>query len=281
MPPTARPWFRFYSDALQSRKAQKLKPNMFKHWVNLLCLANVQQSRGRLPCLQDIAFAFRMTDEATQDVIEELVTLKFIDPEGDAFVMHDWDEWQKDRDVSPSLRGGKRDDNRANVTLTSRQSHAIGDDSVTRGEERRGDKEKEEKENREEAPVVPVVRAFERCFGRLLSPMEIENIKALDEEHPRERIDYALREAAELNKRNVRYIQRICENQAQNGDDHERKGMGRNAAGVAETGDAVAAALGRYGDLPEFDPDYWTRQRSADTGPGTVAAPDDSARVEA
>ena len=61
---------------------------------------------------------------------------------------------------------------------------------------------------------VPVIRAFEHCFGRPLSPMEIEGIKALDEEHPRDRIDYALREAADLNKRSVRYIQRVCENQS-------------------------------------------------------------------
>ena len=66
-----------------------------------------------------------------------------------------------------------------------------------------------------DVPVqLPVIRAFEHCFGRPLSPMEIEGIKALDEEHPRDRIDYALREAADLNKRSVRYIQRVCENQS-------------------------------------------------------------------
>ena len=81
--------------------------------------------------------------------------------------------------------------------------------------------------------VVPVVRAFERSFGRLLSPTEIESIRHLDGEHPRERIDYALREASDLNKRSVRYVQSICENQAKNGDNHDRRGNNPKAVGAA------------------------------------------------
>ena len=81
--------------------------------------------------------------------------------------------------------------------------------------------------------VVPVVRAFERSFGRLLSPTEIESIRHLDGEHPRDRIDYALREAAELNKRSVRYVQSICENQSTNGDNHDRRRNNPKAVGAA------------------------------------------------
>lgn len=134
MPRPARPWYRFYSETLTSRKAQKLKPNMFKHWVNLLCLANVQLERGTLPCMPDIAYALRLTEDVTADIVEELVTLLFIDPVGDGFVMHDWEEWQKDRDVAPAQRTGKRDVSVINITETPRIQRTTRDVSVTRGE---------------------------------------------------------------------------------------------------------------------------------------------------
>ena len=70
-------------------------------------------------------------------------------------------------------------------------------------------------------PLLPrreVVLGFERCFARLLSPTELELVKALQEEHPDERIEYALKESAALNKRSVRYVQRTCERLANEGD---------------------------------------------------------------
>lgn len=73
-----------------------------------------------------------------------------------------------------------------------------------------------------QTPPLPsrvVAVAFEQSFGRLLSPTELELIKALEEEHPQERIEYALREAAALNKRSVRYVQRTCERIANDGGD--------------------------------------------------------------
>lgn len=148
MPRPARPWFRFYSEALQSRKAQKLKPSMFKHWVNLLCLANIQEDRGRLPSIADIAFAFRTTDDAAHDLIEEFVTLGFVDGEGDGFVMHEWDDWQKDSDARSSEGRRKADVSPQNRrTIAAESPHirgGIAAESPPRGRgEVEVDKEKE------------------------------------------------------------------------------------------------------------------------------------------
>lgn len=279
MPRPARPWFRSYSEALTSRKVQKLKPNMFKHWMNLLWLANIQPKRGTLPPLPDTAFALRMSEELTADIIEELVTLTFIDAVGDKFVMHDWDDWQYDSDaavadpgtagsignhkrwhvargvvapdcsfcVSPDASG----DHRPDIAPISPDASPRIPKGIARGEERRGDTETEteiEAEGEAIPVVLPVIRAFERCFARALSPMEIENIRALEEEHPRDRIDYALREAADLNKRNVRYIKAICENQEKSGDSHEkvqRHPVGAGARG-AQTRDELLAGYRGY-----------------------------------
>jgi DnaD/phage-associated family protein len=78
-------------------------------------------------------------------------------------------------------------------------------------------------------PARVVVVGFEQCFGRLLSPMELEQVRALEDEHPPDRIEYALREAAALNKRSVRYVQRTCERIERDGES-SANGGGESAA---------------------------------------------------
>lgn len=64
----------------------------------------------------------------------------------------------------------------------------------------------------------PLISVFEHGFGRLLSPMEIEGIHALEEEYPRVCIEHAVKESAELNKRTLRYVQSICRDHLAKGD---------------------------------------------------------------
>ena len=214
----ARPWFRFYSEVLESRKVQRLKPPLFKHWVNLMALANIGTPRGTLPSVEDIGYRLRLSDEQAQNAIEELVALRLIDSVDGGFVMHDWPEWQKDRDIPASNRQGFRDLNHANRDLPASKNagatHALYIEEEVE-EEEEGDKEKEGEVDGERR--VPVPRLFEQCFARLLSPMEREQIQALVEEHPYDRIDYAVREAAASNARSVRFIQRVCERLANDG----------------------------------------------------------------
>ena len=141
MPRPARPWFRFYSEALESRKAQRLKPALFKHWVNLLCLANISKPRGRLPCLADIAYAFRpMSEPAVAAVLATFASLGFIDPEDDGFVMHDWDEWQKDSDVAAERMANKR------RTSSEQQPNMFGVEKRREEREKEGEKEREKEQ---------------------------------------------------------------------------------------------------------------------------------------
>jgi DNA replication protein DnaD len=219
-------WFRFYSEVVRDPKVQKLTPTMFKHWVNVLCLASDNEPRGRVPMPEEVAFHLRISRGKAVDVLDELLHLSLIDGDGQGnFEMHNWNARQyKSDNVTERVRKHRR-----NVSVTP------------------PDTETEQRQNRAEAEpdqttiVVPVVRAFERCFGRMLGPMEVELIHALDEEHPRERIDYALRESAALGKRSVRYIQTICENQAKDNDSHERKPVGRNSGAAQAPIDTTAA----------------------------------------
>lgn len=50
-------WFRFYPETLNNTKAQKLPGDIFKIWVNMLCVA--AENDGVLPILDEVAFQIR------------------------------------------------------------------------------------------------------------------------------------------------------------------------------------------------------------------------------
>lgn len=205
-------WFRMYSEVVHDAKVQKLSPTMFKHWVNVLCLANNAEPRGRVPLPTDIAFGLRISEGRAAVLLDELLALQLLDADDEGNLYpHNWEARQFESDNSTARVQRFRNKKTVTRNVTSNVSETPPE-ADTETEQNRNRAEPEQSAG---VPVqLPVIRAFEHCFGRPLSPMEIEGIKALDEEHPRDRIDYALREAADLNKRSVRYIQRVCENQS-------------------------------------------------------------------
>ncbi len=70
-------WFRFYHEALDDPKVQKLPPHLFKAWVNILCIAS--SNGGVLPGIDDIAFRLRSSVHDAQTQIDELIGLGLID----------------------------------------------------------------------------------------------------------------------------------------------------------------------------------------------------------
>lgn len=82
-------WFRFYNEALDDPKVQRLTPTLFKTWVNLLCLAS--QADGSLPSSDDIAFRLRMSANDAASQIDELTLIGLIDitPDGKR-TPHNW-----------------------------------------------------------------------------------------------------------------------------------------------------------------------------------------------
>lgn len=96
-------WFRFYAEALDDPKVQKLDPTTFKHWVNLLCLT--AKHDGILPSQDDIAFALRIDNIACQSLLDRLLIGGLIDvlkggPNGSRIAPHGWDARQYKSDVS-------------------------------------------------------------------------------------------------------------------------------------------------------------------------------------
>jgi hypothetical protein len=140
-------WFRFYSEVLHDSKVQTLKPEMFRAWVNLLCLANEGTERGRLPELKQVAFALRLSEEKAAQVIGQLTACGLIDAdEAGGNRPHNWDRRQRDSDdVNSRVREHRKRKARvakpADVTLQETlQETSKNQDVTVRGEERRGDK---------------------------------------------------------------------------------------------------------------------------------------------
>jgi len=95
-------WFRMYHATLDNPKAQQLSPELFKSWVNLLCLASQTNGRkGTLPHERAIAFRLRLTLEVAQKHIALLIDAGLIDRANPStLAMHDWENFQYVSDSS-------------------------------------------------------------------------------------------------------------------------------------------------------------------------------------
>jgi hypothetical protein len=92
-------WFRFYDDSLNNRKVQDLPADLFKHWVNILCIAS--KHGGLLPSLADVAFGLRLAESKAALVVAGLAKRCLLDAvEGGYFRPHDWDTRQYKTDVT-------------------------------------------------------------------------------------------------------------------------------------------------------------------------------------
>jgi hypothetical protein len=142
-------WFRFYHDALNDPKVQRLDGESFKAWVNLLCVSSQQPERGRLPNILDISFALRMSENDALDMVRRLQNAQLLDEDEQGLSIHNWSSRQKASDdvtlrvqkhrEKETLRGGEGE------TLPKRSSNVL--------EQNRVEKKREEKILRASAPT--------------------------------------------------------------------------------------------------------------------------------
>lgn len=138
-------WFRFYHEVVDDPKVQELSPDLFKAWVNLLCIGSQQDERGVLPELDKIRYRLRMTAHEALAMITALEAAGLIEDSGGVLSIHNWDGRQsylKPSDAPEATRERKQ--------RQRERDHAEKDMSrpVTRGhaleleleiEERRGE----------------------------------------------------------------------------------------------------------------------------------------------
>jgi hypothetical protein len=139
----ARPdsWFRFYNTTLDNPKAQRLPGELFKSWVNLLCLAS--RTGGVLPCNADVAFALRI-DETAAETLQATLRERFLldwDAKAKQYVPHDWDHLQFKSDVSTDRVQQYRQRRKKRHETVSETPPATAQEE-SRGEHTRGDSPK-------------------------------------------------------------------------------------------------------------------------------------------
>lgn len=110
-------WFRIYDDVLDDPKVQRLSGELFKTWVNLLCLAS--KAGGILPSIDDIAFRLRISAQDAQQRVEDLILAGLVDIRSDSKQEpHNWQSRQMPSDSSLArVRKHREKQRNAGVTL--------------------------------------------------------------------------------------------------------------------------------------------------------------------
>lgn len=130
-------WFRFYGEALDDPKVQRLPGDLFKTWVNLLCLANRTDRDGALPSPEDCAFALRLDLATFTAHVGELIERGLIDAAGDDLAPHNWEGRQKRSDNVTARVQRHREHKKQSETLPERSGNAL---DKTRIEKTRAEK---------------------------------------------------------------------------------------------------------------------------------------------
>lgn len=129
-------WFRLYSEVLDDPKVQQLHPAMFKHWVNLLCLASQTDEGGMLPDEESIAFRLRVRKSELRKILDTLCAAGLLDRVENSTThvqlsVHKWSERQrKSDDVSQRVarhRAGNAGNETLQETLPKRTVEEEGD----------------------------------------------------------------------------------------------------------------------------------------------------------
>lgn len=167
-------WVPLWNRTLHNRKAQSLSGDVFKTWINLLCLASTIKRDGELPDVGQIAFELRLDEKTTWQHIDVLIAAGLVDSEDDetgetlqTLRVHDWNEWQltsykstdrvrKHRERQKSKRASTK---RVASNGTGETFHGVPGNGCNAIEEKRGE------ENREEC-VAPAHSPTEMDSGR-------------------------------------------------------------------------------------------------------------------
>ena len=97
-------WFRFYADALNDPKVQRLSPGLYRLWTQLLCLA-CEDENGALPSVKEIAFRVRLRSDRCQRYVSVLTEVGLLDASADGLIPHNWGKFQyKSDDVTARVK---------------------------------------------------------------------------------------------------------------------------------------------------------------------------------
>ena len=85
-------WFRFYTEVVEDPKVQTLPAELFKFWVNCLCLC--RRNEGNLPPPAQISWTLRLSEKKVLGMIAALRDAELLDEAEGTFRPHNWDRRQ-------------------------------------------------------------------------------------------------------------------------------------------------------------------------------------------
>lgn len=158
-------WFRFYDDAVNDPKIIDLPDDLFRAWVNCLCIA--AKNDGVLPEMKHVALVLRVKPTKAAALVTRLVAAGLMDNHGSLFTPHNWQGRQfKSDDSGPrvkkhreKLRNGKGNGD-CNVT---------GGDNGNAPEEKRRESEGEESRADAAAPIDEDLKRRAAAIGAGIS----------------------------------------------------------------------------------------------------------------
>ena len=106
-------WFRFHTEALNDPKVQRLPAQLFRQWVNLLCVAAEREGDdwGTLPSVPALAYQLRKSETSTTVLLASLIAAGLIDDDGETYRIHNWDKRQyKSDDVTARVKRHRKQD---------------------------------------------------------------------------------------------------------------------------------------------------------------------------
>lgn len=133
----ARRWIRLYTELLNDPKVQMLPPDVFKAYINLLCIAGQNDKNGEIPADQmSLAFMLRLPENELDRVIVMLINQKLIDKTENGMAIHGWKSRQYESDTDPTRfervkRFREKQDKNDNQKV-KRVSHAFRNGNETR-----------------------------------------------------------------------------------------------------------------------------------------------------
>ncbi len=94
-------WFRFYAEVVHDPKVQQLPAELFKAWVNVLCMAS--NNEGKVSSNPgEIAFTLRVTESRAERIMKELTDRGLLEVTDSGYTPHNWEGRQYAADVSTS-----------------------------------------------------------------------------------------------------------------------------------------------------------------------------------
>jgi hypothetical protein len=137
-------WFRFYDDAVNDPKIIDLPDDLFRAWVNCLCIA--AKNDGVLPEMKHVALVLRVKPTKAAALVTRLVAVGLMDNHSGLFTPHNWQGRQfKPDDSGPRVKKHReklrnaKGNGECNVTGVGLGNALEGEEKKIEGEQSRAD----------------------------------------------------------------------------------------------------------------------------------------------